>query len=184
MTAREAVLEAARLIGVYEKVRAYIEEGREDGKTETDVLLKCFNLVENELALEYFPLLCEDEVESDTGKIDYYALSNQVVRVIKVADCYGNEAAFKLFPEYIKTAAGKVKITYSYTPKQKFLDDEGSYITAKVSVRMMAYGIAAEYCLACGLYEEAAVWDKKYKDCISAAYKGCTSRVLKSRRWV
>lgn len=39
------------------------------------------------------------------------------------------------------------------------------------SPRLFAYGIAAEYCLACGLFEEAAVWDKKYKDALTAAYR-------------
>ena len=43
--------------------------------------------------------------------------------------------------------------------------------------------MAAEYCLACGLYEESEVWDEKYRAALAAAYRARPARVLRSRRW-
>lgn len=147
------------------------------------LLLECYNIVENELALDYLPLTAEDEVETKTGTVEFSVLKENVVRICKAEDESGQAVKFKLFPKYLKTQPGKLKIRYTYTPQNKGLDGECECAPA-VSVRMLAYGIAAEYCLCMGLYEEAAVWDKKYKGAIEAAYKATPSKRIQSRRWI
>ncbi len=182
MTVKETILLAAGELGVEERVRDYLDGKGETGKRETEVLLRCFNLVENEVALDYLPLYCEDEVDSETGFIAYSELTRPAVRVLGVADMWGNSAPFKLFPQYLKTQPGRVKIVYTYTPAEKTAEENSDFVL-QASPRLFAYGIAAEYCLAAGLYEEAAVWDKKYKDALTAAYRNRTSKVMRSRRW-
>lgn len=68
MTVKETILLAADELGCGNRVREYFEEEGETGKKETEVLLRCFNLVENELALDYLPLYAEDEAESETAR--------------------------------------------------------------------------------------------------------------------
>ena len=145
-------------------------------------MLTCYNLVENELALDYLPVTAEDEVLTDTGVVYFTELAKRVVRIVRITDAWGNETPFTLFPEYVKTQPGKVKIAYTYVPNEKELDGECEH-TRYVSARLMAYGIAAEYSLACGLFEDAAVWDKKYKDAIAAAYRARPKAKITSRRW-
>lgn len=181
MTVKDAILLAADELGVGERVRAYYEGG-DTGKKEAETLLRCFNLVENEVALDYLPLCCEDETESETGVVAYTLLSRPAVRVLRVTDEWGNKVPFKLYPEYLKAQPGKLKIAYTYTPKEKTAEDTSDYVL-QVSPRMFAYGMAGEYCLACGLYEEAEMWDRKYKDSLAAAYRSRPSRVMRSRRW-
>lgn len=48
MTVKEAILLAADEIGAGERVRAYFENNAETGKKETEMLLPCFNIVEND----------------------------------------------------------------------------------------------------------------------------------------
>ena len=74
-------------------------------------------------------------------------------------------------------------IRYAYAPQKKALNDESDY-RMYASVRLFAYGIAAEYSLSIGLFEEAAVWDKKYKEAVTAAYRANPCRIIQSRRWV
>ena len=69
MTVKESILLAAEELGCGGQVRDYLENKGETGKRETEALLRCFNLVENEVALDYLPLYAEDETESETGTI-------------------------------------------------------------------------------------------------------------------
>lgn len=154
-----------------------------EGKKLAEALVRCFNIVESELAVDYLPLLFEEEFETETGVVYYSELARSVVRVVKVTDAWGNEAPFKLFPEYLKTQAGQVKVRYTYAPREKTLSDSSDYLLY-ASVRLFAYGIAAEYSLSCGYFEDAAVWDKKYKDAIAAVYRKKPCRKIQSRRWV
>ena len=184
MTVKEILLAAACQLAIGEEVGAYLLGTSTDSEAEAKAtaLLRCFNLVENEVALDYLPLLAEEEMESDTGVINYSALSREAARVLGVWDEWGNKLPFTLFPEYLKTQPQKVRVRYTYLPKEKSFDDESDF-TLHASVRLLSYGVAAEYALANGLFEEAAVWDKKYKDSIKAAYSAKPPRRIRSRRW-
>lgn len=182
MTVKEAVTMAAKELGIYEDVQGVLDGTGTDGEEKVRLLVDCFNIVENELALDYLPLQAEDEMYSTTGTIEFAALRYQATRILHVTDEWGNRTKFSLFPAYLKTQPGKVKIGYTYTPEPKTLEGESDY-RLYVSTRLLAYGIAAEYAYAVGLFEEASVWDKKYKDAITAAYRVRPCARLRSRRW-
>ena len=99
----------------------------------------------------------------------------------KVTDEWGESVPFKIFPAYIKTQPGKVRVHYTYTPNKKTLEDESDFLS---SARLVSYGMASEYCMATGLFEEASVWDKKYKEGIESAYRTRPCERIRSRRWV
>ncbi len=180
---KDVVLAAASALGIYNVVAGFLEHGDMNGAEDTELLIRCFNMVENELALDYLPLYAEEEVETETGCVYYSELSRSAVRVVKVEDAWGNDTAFRLFPEYLKTQGGKIKIRYAYAPEKKTIADESDY-HSYASVRLFSYGVAAEYSLSMGLFEEAAVWDKKYKDAITSAYRTNPCKVIQSRRWI
>ncbi len=183
ITVKEAVLAAAQSLGIYEDVSQYVNgENNESGERYTALLLRCFRSVENELALDYLPLMAEEELVSATGEIAYQSLQQSAVKILCVEDEWGKSLKYKLFPEYVKTQAGKVKITYAYTPSEKDLEDVSDYQTG-VSVRLFAYGIVAEYYLTTGETEAASAWDKKYKDAVRAAYRLRPCKKIQSRRW-
>lgn len=185
ITVKEAIKLTAELLEMQEGVDAYFAdaEANPQGKAETENLLRCFNLVENELALDYFPLTTEACVETQTGAVYFDELPLAPVRITKVCDAWGNECAYKLFPDYIKTQAGKITVQYSYLPTNKGLDESTDF-SLFVSARLFAYGMASEYALSCGRFEEASVWDKKYKDAICAVYRAKPCKKISARRWV
>lgn len=178
MTVNDCVKLAAVELGISEAL-----ESGEAAEKILSLLVKCYNIVENELALDYLPLTAEDEVETATGTVEFSVLKENAVRICKVADESGEAVKFKLFPTYLKTQPGKLKIWYTYTPQEKVADDKCECALG-VSARMIAYGVAAEYCLCMSLYEESAVWDKKYKGAIEAVYKATPSKRIQSRRWL
>lgn len=53
----------------------------------------------------------------------------------------------------------------------------------RVSARVTALGVAAEYCFVCGLFEEAQLWDGRYKDSLKIALRKKGAMSVKARRW-
>jgi hypothetical protein len=75
VSVKAAVRATAQALGIADGVEAFLDgEETEEGKKDTELLVKCFNRVENELALDYLPLLAEDEVLSSTGVVRYAEL--------------------------------------------------------------------------------------------------------------
>ncbi len=184
ITIKDTLRTAAQSLGVGDAVEAYLS-GEENavGKEAVTLLLQCYERVENELALDYLPLLAEEELVSGTGEIVYAQFRYPVARVLCVEDEWGQSIKYRLFPDYLKTAAGKVKVVYAYAPSSKTLDGVSEYKTL-VSQRLLLYGVAAEYSLAVGELTAAGVWDKKYKEGVRAAYKASPCKRLRSRRWI
>ena len=184
ISVKEAVRETAQVLGIFEWVEDYLGGGdSEMGEKDTNVLVECFNRVQNELALDYLPLMAEDELMSATGVIAYTELAHPATRILCVEDAEGESVEFKLFPNRLETQEGKVKVFYSYAPTEQNIDGVCEYETG-VSKRLFVYGMAAEYALIAGENDKASVWDKKYKEAVNAAYKLRTVKKLRSRRWV
>ena len=181
ITVKDVLLLCAKMLNLTDAV-SDLTSGAGAQNVDVQELLRCFNVVENEIALDYLPLHAEQEVNTKTGEIKYTALHKNVVGVLRVRDESGKSIPFKLFPDQLKTQSGKIVITYTYAPEEKTLTDECE-CRIQVSKRLLAYGIAAEYAFAQGMFEEAAVWDKKYKDAIEAANCKKPSHILRSRRW-
>ena len=183
ITVKDAIKLTAELLEMQESVHAYLDGRDMQGKADVENLLRCFNLVENELALDYFPLHAEEKLRTETGAVYFGELRFAPVRITKVTDGWGNDCPYRLFPDYLKTQAGEITVQYSYLPGEKGLEDTSDF-SLFVSVRLFAYGMASEYALSCGRFEEASVWDKKYKDAICAVYKGRPCKKMNARRWV
>ena len=75
MTVKEVIITAAGLLEMEDKVSAFIGGDSSVGAEETAALVRCFNLVENEVALDYFPLIAEETVKTDTGRVAYKDLT-------------------------------------------------------------------------------------------------------------
>ncbi len=184
ITVKETLREAAQSLGLGDEVEYYFSgKYTAVGKAAVELLLICFNRVENELALDYLPLVTEEEVVSGTGVVDYASLIRPAARILCVENEWGESVRYKLFPTYLKTQSGKLKIIYAYAPTAKTVEEASEY-GSLVSQRLLVYGMAAEYCLAVGELTAASVWDKKYKEGIQAAYKASPCKRLRSRRWI
>lgn len=183
MKVKEAVALAAEFVGVGDALQEHFKAETEEGKVLEKKLLQCFHVVENEVATDFLPLVREDEIKSTTGVVLFSTLTKNAVRILKVTDEGGEAVKCEIYPQYFKALPGKLNVRYAYAPEQKNLTGEAE-VHSSVSVRLLAYGVASAYCLNEGLYEEAAVWEKKYKQAVLAAYKASPAKVMRSRRWV
>ncbi len=184
MKVEQIVRTAARLLCFGQVVEDFFENGDREGEEKSLMLVDCFNCVEKELALDYLPLWAEERVGVEDGCVAYEELSRRPARIKAVKSAQGTAIGFELFPDHIRVQTdGVVVVRYSYIPEDKGADVDVEY-QSRVSESVLAYGVAAEYCVRSGLYEEAAVWDKKYKEGIAAACEITRGKWMRSRRWV
>lgn len=183
MKVKEIIVAAAYAAGRAD-VAEYLERGvGEDAgalERECETLLRCFSAAESETALEYKPLYACERVTSENGTVPYSALARRVLDVKKVT-FQGEPAPFTLAAESLKTRAGEVEITYRYAPSAK--QTEGDSDFGEGERRALVLGTACEYMLASGLYDEAAIWNKRYRASLAAVCRGKGFR-MKMRRWV
>ena len=183
MKVKDVVYAAAQTLGILDGVKGYFESGDEGCKREAELLLSCFNGVESGLALEYLPLYAEDEVLAPTKRVEYASLTYSPVRILKVTDELGEATQYTLYPQYLIAKAGRLKITYTYTPNRKEIEEQSDF-ALYLSETLLVYGTLAEYCAAEGCFDEASVWDKKYKAGIEKVVTLRSCKRINSRRWV
>lgn len=152
--------------------------------TDTDkLLLRCANNCLSEIASEYLPLINEKTVKASGGKIMYSALGTTIYDVIDVKSEDG-KAEFELMPSFIKVEKdGEYTVKFCYCPGELTEDDDVP-MSLLITDRVIAYGIAAEYMLINGFYEEAVTFDRVFKDALNRAAYGKKERRVKSRRWL
>ena len=126
-----------------------------------DSLTRLSNLVISELAATYLPMTCTETVTTTDGKIVFANLTHNVTRILSVKNRFGHDAEFKLFPEYLKVFGGEYTVEYEYAPENYGLNDSVGF-KKDVTAALLGYGVAAEYCVTQGRFEEAILWRKRY----------------------
>jgi hypothetical protein len=132
--------------------------------------------------VDYFPLRTEQEVDTKDGRVLYMRLSKDVTKILYVENLKREELAYEVFVDHVLTDAGKVIVGYNYTPDKKSFSDNGDF-RLLVTARLIAYGVVAQYMLGEGRFEEWKIWDKKYKNAITAVYQAPKSEYWQARRW-
>lgn len=140
------------------------------------------NLVISELAASYVPMVCAETVESQEGKITFADLTHNVLRILSVKNRFGHDAEFKLYPEYLKVFGGAYTVEYEYAPENYGLTDAVGF-NDKITAALLGYGVAAEYCITQGRFEEGILWRKRYTFGVERVVLP-KSATLKGRCWL
>ena len=160
MTVKEIIEKSAELLGV------------ELTEENTENFLRCYNLVENELSIDYFPLRTVDKVLIKDNKIKYAELKNKPSRILSVRDFQNDEVKYRLYPEYLELKknydGSYFFVRYNYIPEEKTIDEKCDYDCSYEQV--FKYGVCSEYCIMQGDYETASAFNYKYKNAIQERY--------------
>ena len=186
MKVKDIVKHAAVYLGLEKAVR-YIENGEfaTDGNalSEVDHLTRCANLVINELACSYLPVVKRESVNGAGCRIDFSSLTETPLKVIGVEGENGDSVIFETFPDYVKTYAQAAYITYEYIPSNSGLNDDIGYAEKDVPSRVIAYGVAAEYSLIVKAFSESVEWRERFADEITKL-SGFKTGVIKRRAFI
>ena len=187
MKVKDVISLAAANLGRDDLV-ARVEDRAAEPFGELSSLLRCYNLVENEVALDYFPLKAEELFTEEQigcgGVLPYREFSRAPVEILSVKGEGGFPLSFEIRPAalLLPPFAKRACVFYTYSPKEKEWGDDAE-IAANVSERLLSFGVCCEFCLTNGQYGEAATWERKFREALRAANVRHKKLTVRSRRW-
>lgn len=184
MTVKDIMRTVATLVGREDVVKYLLKEseGNEEVLSDIDLLTRLINIVVSELACSYVPMVAREKIEVKNGKFYFKDLTKTPLSVKNVYDYYGNQTAYSVTGEYIKTDLG-VQIEYTILPSNYGLEDQLGYTEKDISPIILAYGTAAEYSISKGCFDEAVTWHNRYVNALSEV---CLpkNKMVKQRSWI
>ncbi len=133
-----------------------------------DLLTRLCNLVISELAEGLIVMKKEISI-NNLSSVTFKDLAIEPIDVIAVYDASGNKLNYTVSAYGLTVSTGLVaKIEYAYLPKNYGLTDTVGTFEKKVTVGVLAYGVAAEFCIVEGRFDEAVMWNERYTSSINA----------------
>lgn len=168
---------AAMLIGIQ------LDEDLSDTDNSVNILLLCLNNVLSEIAEQYSFLTGEAKATITDGKISLSSLNSNVSEVTSVFR-NGVKLNFTSYPDHIAVNSdGEVTVYYRYLPGKVNLDESVDF-GGKITERIVAYGVAAEYYILEGMTDEAVIFDQKYRNALAVASSPRKEIRVRARRWL
>lgn len=140
------------------------------------------NLVINELATTYIPMVKTKKVNSEKGRIYYSNLGDKVLKIRSVYLDDGKSLDFTLMPEYILINHATVYVEYEYSPPTYLIEQEIGFTEKDVPARVLAYGLLSELAISEGRFDDAVAFHKRYVNSIELLCVPKNS-MIKQRSW-
>lgn len=185
-------LEIIKLTAIYLQMEEVLEldifggsvtEQTEAVAKDVELLTRCLNLIYDEIATDYLPLLHSESLSITNNRIAITDLEKRLINIMSLKDINDKTAKYKLYPTYIELNDGSYTITYSYIPNSITINDTLEDFGSKLTERILAYGVASEFALISGLYDEASLWEKRFKDAMLIASRVKSEVIMPKRRW-
>lgn len=167
---------------ILSKWNASISLGANEQET-VNFLVKCFNLVNQEIATEYLPLYCTEAVDVENGILNYADLKKIVLNIESVEDSKGFLLRYKKYPNSIKIYGRAKNVTYCYLPDELSINDDVVFSNG-LSTRIFAYGIASEFFLVKGMSSEAQIFEERFKSGLFALSQRRGEHRIPKRRFL
>lgn len=158
-----------------------------DKPDDVDKLISLANLTIRKVVREFAPLYAEESVTSNANcEISYSNLTKDVCNIKSVSTADGLSATFRVFPEFIKVGYPNQSyfVNYSFYPDE--LDDLTDDLVLPIGVtkEAIAFGICAEYLTISGMFDEADVFEDKFKKSLADGLINQRERKVLNRGWI
>ena len=148
-----------------------------------DLLVRLTNLVISELSSTYIPVVKIEPINAKNGKVYYAELSERALKIKRVLDSIGNSVEFTVDVEYFTVKGNAKQVEYEYLPSNYGLEEEIGYTEKDLPIRVLSYGVCAEYCICEGQFNQAVMWHKRYADGVAEICLPKSKRI-KERSWL
>ncbi len=183
MKLREVVDKAVFYLGLSDELILEGSNATPETNKKIATLIRCANVIQGEIASDYIPLIAKETVTSDNYELQYSYFSR---RLISINSCLykGRKIKFKVYPTYLEVSEnGEIEVQYNYLPEDIGLDDDVPYL-ATLSPSTFAYGIAGEYAIVNKMYEEAILFERRFKEGMVSDTSIKNATYVKERRWI
>ena len=184
---KNIIKSASKMLGIEElNDLTDVELLDERAKKIVDDMLYCFNEVYQELCCDYFPLIIQEKVNVSNKYLYFDNLSKDINKLYGIYDESQTSFSFDVFSNFVcfENDLQEVTVRYSYVPD--WVNDITNVVECNdlgVTERMVALGVATEYCMLRGKFTESAIFDRRYKDSIECAKIPTRRMYLKHRPW-
>lgn len=142
-----------------------------------NTLLRLFNIVESDIARDYFPIYATQKVDTVSGIVAYKHFDFHAHEIKGVYDEAGNCCKYELFPTYVKTVPGTIRIKYKRGTRDKTIDGESDYKLCYFDV--LVFGLLTEYASMIGDLDQADIYKKEFDEKKAEMYE----RIAKEKRY-
>ena len=153
-------------------------------QAEFEKLVKSFNLCYTEICTDYIPLLKKEQVDVKDGRIYFDELSESIKEVFALKTPGGRNVRYKLLLDFLEVNyAGGLNLTYSFMPYEFASEDSLDNFSGRVSEKCLALGTAAEFCFINSCFDDAQIWDSRFKQSLMIAVNKKSEISIPKRRW-
>ena len=173
------------MLGLDEEFAPVFSGGQVDAATvkKFDKLLGGFNLCISEIGSDYIPLLVSQTMTTTNGKL--IIANNDAKSIREIRTIGGKKLKFKLFEGYVLVDFdGIVEVISVAIPSKLTLNSEFNAFAGRVSEKCLAIGTAAEFCFMSALFDDAAIWDNRFRQALKCSCFKKDSLILPRRRWL
>ncbi|MBO5884350.1 MAG: hypothetical protein J6Q51_00975 [Clostridia bacterium] len=160
------------------------EEIPEDIQKDLNLMLRCLNFIVNEIATDYLPVLKQKSVMFVDNCLDIKEVDTNIYKIIKIENKNGEVVKFNYTNGCIKSKVTEAIITYSSFPEKADLNGEVENFNNMMTDRVLAYGTAMEYSFVNSLYDDATVWESRYKNALLVLSQKKHNLIMPKRRWL
>ena len=159
------------------------EDISEQDQQDLNKMLKCLNFIIQEIASDYLPILKEKEICFTNGEIDIYDIDPNIQEIVSIKSKFGKNLKFKYLNNKIICLVTNATITYKVYPNEIGMEDNVESFGGRLSARVIAYGVASEYSYLEMLYDDAAIWENRFKNALLISCRKKGEIKLKKRGW-
>lgn len=152
-------------------------------QSEVSKLIRCINLTAYEVASEYLPLKTAETITVANGQFDLTTLSKTIFKPIALNGKH-HGFVFQSFGSTLYAKDGAYTLEYSYLPEIFVLEDDMTCFGGALTLPAFCYGVCAAYCMIGGTFDEAELWESKFKSCMLTASRSGREVKIKRRRWI
>ena len=154
----------------------------DDTSLTINLMTNLLNLVIRELAGTFIPMTKREKIEISDNKIRFGKLTERCLKISGVFNDEGEKINYSITPEFIAVQGTSAIVEYEYSPPNYSLNNVIGYSEKDISEAALCYGLASEYCICKGAFDEAVMWHKRYVESVNAVRK-ITNAKLKARSW-
>jgi|GEM_PF-6397978 len=150
-------------------------------------LVTIANIVMRAVSREFSPLYYEQTFTSNENcQIPFSEFNKPINQIKSVSFADGISSTFRSFPDYIKVGLPRTNysVTYSYYPNEISALEDALTLPMGVSAETIAYGMCAEYLTIEMLYDEADMFEEKFKEGLRNASVSKSERKIANRGWI
>lgn len=156
--------------------------GQSQASADADKMFACYKLVVSELSEEFYPLTKTETLTSESKRYYYsqFSITPIEIKAVYVGD---KKVDYTVTPFYFSCDYDSVSVVYEYYPSATSIAEECPYANTKISGRIVALGVAREFLLVQGLYDQAVIFSERFTNALSSVLvsKGCGR--IKARGW-